>query len=383
MGIRIGQVTHFYTNLSVAVIELSGELNLGDRLLFLGHSTDFEQVACSMEIEHHKILSAAAGMEIALKVDEVVRAGDEIFKVGEEGESLDHRALWKSLQAVEEQLGRLYEPAITGFAADQGIDLRMIGTLVGALTYEPGTISPEAMLLRSPYQAETALTARLHAAEEKGLLFEPEPGEFRLTSEGRTMVGQVLEAARLIMARADPLPLADSQTAASLLGRLVQACLSMPPPPKPLAVTLGYRLMPAEDPPLPYTEQAISCLFRYRDDAHIAAWKPSGLSAAALESLTLLWRGEAHSLDGLLEHLSVRGHEPHVYQEALAELAQHGLVEGAADELQPTPVGRSFRRQVEHDTDRLFFAPWKCLKPAEKVELACLVSRLREGLRVL
>jgi hypothetical protein len=382
MGIRIGQVTHYYSHLHVAVVELSGELNLGDRLLLLGHSTDFEQVACSLEIEHHKIISASQGMEIALKVDEVVRLGDEIFKVGEEGEHLDNRTLWKSLQALEEQLGRLYEPTLSAFATDHGIDLRMIGTLVAAVTYEPGTISPEEMLMHSPYQAETAFAERLHAAEEKGLLFEPDPGEFCLTGEGRALIVQVLEAARLVMARADPLPLPDSQTAVYLLGRLVETSLSTPPPPETLSVILGYRLMPAEDPPLPYIEQAISCLFRYRDDAHIAAWKASRLSAPALESLTLLWRGEAQSLDGLLEHLSMRGHEPHVYQDALAELAQRGLIEGEANALSVTPAGRSYRHQVEHDTDRFFYAPWKCLEPDDKLELACLVSRLRDGLRV-
>jgi hypothetical protein len=258
----------------------------------------------------------------------------------------------------------------------------MIGTVLGAFTYEPATISPEEMLMRSPYQAETAHAARLHAAEDKGLLFEPEPGEFRLTGEGRAITGRVLEEVRSVIAQADPLPLPDSNTLASLFGRLARACLDTPSPPEPLATQLSYRLMPPEEPPLPYTEQAISCLFKYRDDAHMAAWRPSGLSATALEALTFLWRGEAHSLDDLLEHLSQRGHEPHVYHEALAELEQRGLVTGTANEIRPSPAGRAFRQQVEHDTDRYFFAPWRCLEPAEKVDLACLVSRLREGLRV-
>ena len=38
------------------------------------------------------------------------------------------------------------------------------------------------------------------------------------------------------------------------------------------------------DPPLPYAEQALSCLAAYRDDAHLSAWRPSGLSAPALEA---------------------------------------------------------------------------------------------------
>jgi hypothetical protein len=35
----------------------------------------------SLEVEHGKIESAGMGMEVALKVDGCVRAGDEIYKL--------------------------------------------------------------------------------------------------------------------------------------------------------------------------------------------------------------------------------------------------------------------------------------------------------------
>jgi len=34
-----------------------------------------------MEVEYHKILSGGPGMEVAVKVEEPVRKGDEVFKV--------------------------------------------------------------------------------------------------------------------------------------------------------------------------------------------------------------------------------------------------------------------------------------------------------------
>ena len=84
MEIRVGKVTHFYNHLSVAVLELAGELTLGDTIHFLGRVTDFDQQVGSLEIEHKKIQSAGPGEEVALKVIEIVRKGDVVFKVRED-----------------------------------------------------------------------------------------------------------------------------------------------------------------------------------------------------------------------------------------------------------------------------------------------------------
>jgi len=83
MEIRIGTVTHYYNRISVAVLELSGELRVGDKILILGRMTDFTQVVTSMEIEHHKMQSVGPGMEVALKVADSVHNGDEVYKIVE------------------------------------------------------------------------------------------------------------------------------------------------------------------------------------------------------------------------------------------------------------------------------------------------------------
>ncbi|MDO9129213.1 MAG: hypothetical protein Q7U34_05035, partial [Anaerolineales bacterium] len=146
------------------------------------------------------------------------------------------------------------------------------------------------------------------------------------------------------------------------------------------SICLSYKLMPEPEPPLPDSEQAVSCLNGYRDDAHLAAWKPGGLDAPALETLTLLWRGEADSLDSVCEKLQRRGHPRQVYAAALAELRRRGFIEGPDPGSRLTRAGKSFRDNIEQDTDRYFFAAWSCLDEAEKDELADLVTRLRDGL---
>jgi translation elongation factor EF-1alpha len=81
MDIRIGKVTHYYNKISVAVLELSETLTVGDQIAFVGHTTEFSQPVESLEIEHHKIQSAGPGQEVALKVWEAVRKGDLVYKV--------------------------------------------------------------------------------------------------------------------------------------------------------------------------------------------------------------------------------------------------------------------------------------------------------------
>lgn len=81
---RIGQVTHYYGRIGVAVLELSGELSVGDVIHICGRTTDFTQQVDSMEIEHQKVQSVGPGADIALKVVEPVRKGDALYKVIEE-----------------------------------------------------------------------------------------------------------------------------------------------------------------------------------------------------------------------------------------------------------------------------------------------------------
>ena len=78
----IGKVTHYFSNIKVAVIKLSGPLKIGDKIHIVGgESTDFIQEVKSMEVDKGKIKRAKKGDEIGLKVKEKVREGYKVFKV--------------------------------------------------------------------------------------------------------------------------------------------------------------------------------------------------------------------------------------------------------------------------------------------------------------
>lgn len=80
---QIGKITHYYTNIGVAVVELTDELNVGDTIHIKGATSDFTQKVDSMQIEHDKIEKAEAGQAIGMKVKEHVRSGDLVFKATE------------------------------------------------------------------------------------------------------------------------------------------------------------------------------------------------------------------------------------------------------------------------------------------------------------
>ena len=78
----IGRVTHYFSHLSVAAIELSQPLRVGERIHIRGHTTDLEQAVDSMQIEHEPVEEAKPGDDVALHVDDHVRENDEIYREG-------------------------------------------------------------------------------------------------------------------------------------------------------------------------------------------------------------------------------------------------------------------------------------------------------------
>ena len=77
---QIGNVTNFYSKISVAVVQLTAPVNVGDKILIKGDTTNFEQAIESMQIEHKNIPRAEASQSIGLKVKDRVRPGDVVYK---------------------------------------------------------------------------------------------------------------------------------------------------------------------------------------------------------------------------------------------------------------------------------------------------------------
>src|SRR5215472_5681389 len=80
---RIGVVTHYFSHLSVAVIQLEpgATLRVGDVIHVWGHTTDFTQKVESLEVDHAPVAEVGPQDDFGLKVIEHAREHDVVFKV--------------------------------------------------------------------------------------------------------------------------------------------------------------------------------------------------------------------------------------------------------------------------------------------------------------
>jgi translation initiation factor IF-2 len=75
----IGEVTHFYGGIGVAIIKFNKPLNSGTSVRFAGATTDFIQTLSSIQYEHKEIKKVPKGKEVGVKVKDKVREGDKVF----------------------------------------------------------------------------------------------------------------------------------------------------------------------------------------------------------------------------------------------------------------------------------------------------------------
>jgi len=78
---QIGQVMGFFAHPSAAVIELTKPLRVGDTIYVKGHTTDFQQVVESMQVDRQAVQEAQAGQSVGLKVTARCRKHDAVYKL--------------------------------------------------------------------------------------------------------------------------------------------------------------------------------------------------------------------------------------------------------------------------------------------------------------
>ena len=78
--VEIGHVTHFFSKIGVAVVDLVLPLSVGDSILVKGPLTDFEQTVDSTQIDRKAIDRALGGQSIGLKIVQAVKERDTVYK---------------------------------------------------------------------------------------------------------------------------------------------------------------------------------------------------------------------------------------------------------------------------------------------------------------
>ena len=78
---KVGVVNDYFAKINVAGIDMTGNLKVGDTIHVKGHTTDFEQVVDSIQVEHEQLQEVKAGDAIGIKVTERCRGGDTVYRV--------------------------------------------------------------------------------------------------------------------------------------------------------------------------------------------------------------------------------------------------------------------------------------------------------------
>ena len=79
---KIGVIENYFYKVGVAVVVLTDDgLKKGEKIHIKGSTTDFKQIAESMQIDKQKVDSVEKGKKVGLKVDDRVREKDEVFRI--------------------------------------------------------------------------------------------------------------------------------------------------------------------------------------------------------------------------------------------------------------------------------------------------------------
>jgi hypothetical protein len=191
----------------------------------------------------------------------------------------------------------------------------------------------------------------------------------------------IFDAAQEEMEDVEHLPPTEAEQLNDLLLRVVEYALSSPVPKNKRALLTSRRCDPGEDASsIVKTDQYLTDLYMYRDDAHIAACEHYGVTGRTWEALTFIWREEAPTAEALAERLPFRGYTAEDYAQSLTRLEDLGWIEPREEGYQVTDEGRAVRQQAEDNTNLIHFECWDVLDEAELTQLSNLLARAKENL---
>ncbi|MFH0740134.1 MAG: hypothetical protein V1819_03035 [bacterium] len=79
---QIGQVTHYFDKIKVAVVKFKEPIKVGDTIRIEGGvGTNFKQKIASIQVDHKKVAKTKKSQEAGVKVKEKVHEGYKVYKV--------------------------------------------------------------------------------------------------------------------------------------------------------------------------------------------------------------------------------------------------------------------------------------------------------------
>lgn len=248
-----------------------------------------------------------------------------------------------------------------------------------AYQLSPEKLTEEIYQKRSPYINPEAIRENLEDAAKAGYLEKEGEGEYQISEKGKNAIDFVHDTFYDHINAVNQFPADKLQTLAGLLGALVESAARADLTSGILSLEIVRGGHPQVEPgTLAEVDQLLDDLNAFRDDAHIAAWTPTGVTGQVWEALTFLWNGQASSAEELVEKLPYRSYTVEEYQEALDKLVGLGWSEAGDKGYHLTESGKKIRDQAEQDTNDYYFMPWKVLSEDELGTLKELLTELKD-----
>ncbi len=250
--------------------------------------------------------------------------------------------------------------------------------LMQAAEFDPEPLTVENLRVRDIYASESIVAALLELMASMKW-FDRQGDEYALRFEGRAVL-ECIHANRYRWLGVLELPAA-AHRLERRLADLIAAALATPDPPGVWCLAHSRRRAPdASESTAAHLFQYVADVNAFRDDCHIAAWRPLAVTGYVWEAFGLVADGTGPTSDAIFDALAYRGYSVADYAAALAELAGRGWVRAGTDGHAITSDGRAVREQVEKATDAAFYAPWSELPAVEILEIRDDIQTLHEWL---
>jgi hypothetical protein len=248
-----------------------------------------------------------------------------------------------------------------------------------ATNISPDPISVDLLSKRTPYSNPANFEKTLQDGAEAGYFTSDGAGGYVVSEKGAYAIKESHIAFYAHINKVNQFPATKNVRLTVLLKKLVNATAQVEFETGKIAFDISYNGHPeVEANSLAEVDQLLDDMNAFRDDAHIAAWTPTGVSGQVWETLSFVWNGEANTAEKLAERLPFRGYETDDYAKALEELKALGWIEIGDDGYSVTAEGQKVRDEAEALTNSNYFLPWLSLSNADLKDLEELLTELKE-----
>jgi predicted transcriptional regulator len=311
------------------------------------------------------------------RLDELVRcASDNLKKMSDE-------KTWDLAMDVVRGLTPVTRSVVDSLFEEYFGEPRFFFPTLLATGSEPESYSTEDYIHRNPYTNPVRSKKVLSDISEAGFM-KNGTGAYRVSEKGHEALFTVNDAFYRCLGELEVASNEDLELAVGFLEKLVDASLDAADPIDKIAIVNMHNTHPdAEYPWMAKIDMLMDDLRAFRDDAHVAAWRPHEVSGRTWETLSFVWQEEARTASDLVESLPFRGYGEEDYTKSLIELSERDWLKKGPDGYATTDKGKTIRLEAEETTNRIFFEPWSVLDDTEGTQFRGALIRMKIDLENL